>query len=126
MHDNFLLAMPNECCGLLAGRVSADGAIGQVSAHYPLMNDLCSPTEFLSNADDMLAAVKDMRKKGIDILAVYHSHPDSEPIPSKRDLERNYSPTVINVIIGFTNDEVDMRAWWLDETAFAPAEFEVG
>jgi proteasome lid subunit RPN8/RPN11 len=74
---------PNECCGLLGGTISGDdNAIGRVSRRYPLVNALASPVEYLSEPTGMFRAVRDMRQQGIEVLAVYHSHPSSEPVPS--------------------------------------------
>jgi proteasome lid subunit RPN8/RPN11 len=101
---------PYECCGLLAGRISEDGSVAIAVKRYPLRNELESETEFLSDAREMLAAVKEMRREGIDVVAVYHSHPSSEPVPSRRDLERNYSERVVNLIIGPGGEA---RGWWL-------------
>ena len=95
---------PRECCGLLAG---AHGA----THRYPLRNALASETEFLSEAADMIAAVKDMRANGTRILAVYHSHPASAPVPSKKDIERNYARDVLSVIVGPGGE---VRAWRID------------
>jgi len=120
-----IAGLPNECCGLLAGPIDDDGARGEATAHYALTNELQSPTEFLSDSREMLTAVKDMRQKGIDILAIYHSHPASKPIPSKLDLERNYGSCVINLIIGLKNDSPDVQAWWLNESGFDLAQWEL-
>jgi [CysO sulfur-carrier protein]-S-L-cysteine hydrolase len=102
-------ALPAEGCGLLAGTV-ADG-VGRVTLHLPLVNALESPTEYESDPRSMFAAHKAMRTAGVDVLAVYHSHPASPPVPSRRDRDRNYSETVANLIVGMTNEEA--RAWWL-------------
>ena len=51
--------LPNECCGLLAGRV-ADG-VGRVEMRYPLVNELTSPVEYSAEAMSLFAAFKDMR-----------------------------------------------------------------
>jgi hypothetical protein len=40
----------------------------------------------------MFGAERDRRRCGLDVLAVYSSRPISEPVPSRTDLERNYSP----------------------------------
>jgi len=120
LEDNARTTAPNECCGLLAGVIHE--GVGTVSAHYPLSNSLASETEFLSEPTEMLAAVKDMRKKGIDVLAVYHSHPTSEPVPSRKDLERSYSEAAMNLIIG--PDFSEIRGWWLMGQSYEPAEFE--
>jgi proteasome lid subunit RPN8/RPN11 len=119
-----LTELPAECCGLLAGRVSADGAIGAVTHHYPLVNELKSPTECLSDATSGFSAEKAMRAEGTYPLAAYHSHPTSDPVPSRKDLERNYSPRVVTLIIG-TKQTPEVRAWWLTETDYREAEWEV-
>jgi proteasome lid subunit RPN8/RPN11 len=118
---------PNECCGLFAGVVEdgPSGPVGRVVRRYPLRNAAASPEEFLSDGDDMFAAWRDWRRLGIDILAVYHSHPTSEPIPSRRDRERNYGPDVVNLIVSLTADPPVVRAWWLTETEAREAEWEV-
>jgi len=114
--------LPNECCGLLAGVIADD--IGRVSEHFPIRNDRASPTEYESNPRDMLAAVRAMRVAGTEVLAIYHSHPTSAPVPSRKDLARNFwGETVAHVIIGMSGSDPEVRAWWLTETDYRPAEF---
>jgi [CysO sulfur-carrier protein]-S-L-cysteine hydrolase len=115
--------LPAECCGLLAGTV-ADG-IGRVAQHLPLVNATSSPTEYESEPRSMLAAHKAMRAAGTDVLAVYHSHPTSDPIPSRRDRERNYGEQIVNLIIGLRTTEPDVRGWWLTADAAREAGWDV-
>ena len=113
--------LPNECCGLLAGQI-ADGA-GVASASFPIGNDAASSSEYETNARDMLRAFRAMRERGIELLAIYHSHPMSEPLPSGRDIERNtYGESVAHVIVGFAAKEPQVRAWWLGENGSREAE----
>jgi proteasome lid subunit RPN8/RPN11 len=114
---------PNECCGLLAGRVE-DG-VGRVEARYPLVNETASPIEFNADPRSMLRAFKDMRARGIRELAIYHSHPTAPPIPSKVDLARNYSTEVMSLIIGLSEDRPVMRGWWLQEDCFQEATWKI-
>ena len=96
--------LPNECCGLLAGRIvelvsgfSGDFMrIGVVERRYPLTNELASPAEYLSRPPEMFEACRSLRQLEIEVLAVYHSHPLTEPVPSRKDLEWNYSKEVMN------------------------------
>lgn len=115
--------LPNECCGLLAGCI-ADG-IGRVVVRYPLINSDASPREFLSQPESMFAADRDIHQRGLDLLAIYHSHPTSEPIPSKTDLERNYSPDVVNFIITLMKPAPSMCGWWLTDSNYRAAEWDL-
>jgi proteasome lid subunit RPN8/RPN11 len=113
--------VPVECCGLLAG--SPDG---RVSLHFPIRNDLASSTEYLTNARDMLAASKTVRAAGAEILAVYHSHPTSPPVPSAKDIAGNHwGDAVLHLIVGLSEDEPDVRAWHIAGGAYSAADWAV-
>jgi proteasome lid subunit RPN8/RPN11 len=114
---------PLECCGVFAGIV-VEG-VGRVVARYPLANAAASPTEYESDGRAMFDAWRDMRERGIDVLAVYHSHPTSPPVPSRTDLARNYSEGVVNLIIGLHAVQPDVRGWWLTREEYREAEWEV-
>lgn len=135
-----LSELPNECCGLFAGRMDQSGAddrteeAGRVAIDVPviraerryvLVNESASPVEFTSDPRSMLTAVRDMRDRGIDIVAVYHSHPTSRPIPSRKDLERNLLPGAMCLIISLAGEQPEVRAWWLSETSYDAAPFEI-
>jgi [CysO sulfur-carrier protein]-S-L-cysteine hydrolase len=116
--------LPNECCGLLAGVIA--GGIGTVSHWFPLPNIAKPPTtEFLSEPRAMLAADKAIRAAALDVLAVYHSHPASPPVPSRKDRERNFSESVMNLIISLQQGQPDVRAWWLTESDYCEGQWEV-
>jgi proteasome lid subunit RPN8/RPN11 len=128
--------LPNECCGLLAGRIQESGVQGQdddrtnqqvvrVVRRYALVNAAASQTEYLSDPRGMFEAVRDMRRLGLEIVAIYHSHPTSAPVPSHTDLERNYSPDVMNFIISLQDGNPQMRGWWLEEHNFHEADWRL-
>ena len=113
--------LPNECCGLLAGRI--ENGVGRVEIRYPLVNERASPREYFAAPFD---AHKDMRDKSIDILAIYHSHPTSEPVPSKKDLADNFHGNcVVHFIIGLFGGAPIVRGWWLTETDFVEANWQI-
>lgn len=113
---------PNECCGLLAGTPD-----GPATHHFPIRNDLASPTEYLTNARDMLAASKAARAAGVEFLAVYHSHPASAPVPSAKDVAGNHwGDAVVHLIIGLAGAEPDVRAWAIADGGAAETEWAVG
>jgi proteasome lid subunit RPN8/RPN11 len=112
---------PNECCGLLAGKV-VEG-VGRVERHYPLVNAAASPVLYESEPRSMFEAVRAMMREGLDVLAIYHSHPSSPPIPSKTDLARNYSEDVVNLIVSLTSEPPLVRGWWLTADDYREAEW---
>ncbi len=121
--------LPNECCGLLAGTFGTDGT-ARAHHRYPLVNALASPSEYFAEAKGMLAAHRDMRANGWELLAVYHSHPTSAPFPSRKDRERyeEVRPVlgeVIHVIISLAEPSPDVRLWWLTEDESLPALYEL-
>jgi proteasome lid subunit RPN8/RPN11 len=116
---------PLECCGLLAGvREMRDAPIGRVLRRYPLVNQAASRVEFLSEPRSLLDAVRDIDRQGLEVLAIYHSHPTSAPIPSRTDLARNWSEDVVNVIVSLVTDPPTVRAWWLTAESYREAEWE--
>ena len=128
LHDEMiaqaLREAPNECCGLFAG-VVRDGT-AQVERIYPLLNAAASPVLYESDPRSMLDAYRDMTARGLDVVAVYHSHPTSAPVPSKTDLERNYSEEVVNLIVSLAVDPPLVRGWWLTATEYREAAWEMG
>lgn len=120
--------LPHECCGLLAGILDAadpERPAGRVLRRYPLANALASPKEYESDPKGLFAAFKDMRKEGLEHLAIYHSHPTSEPVPSQTDRARNWYGTEVMHLIIALQGEPAVRGWWIGETEVREAEWAV-
>jgi proteasome lid subunit RPN8/RPN11 len=121
--------LPNECCGLLAGTIGADG-IARIERRFPMVNALASPIAFEWEPKTQFAAVRDMRPLGIEMLAIYHSHPTSDPIPSKKD-RASYAEArpllgdVMHFIVGLRESPPQVRGWWLERDASREADWEV-
>jgi proteasome lid subunit RPN8/RPN11 len=117
---------PNECCGLLAGKNEPDGFVKYVTHSYPLVNELARPTAYRSEPRSILAAYKDIDRRGLDVVGVYHSHPTVPPNPSNTDLANNsLGDQVVHVIISLTTDPPTLKAWRLFETNYEAAEWEL-
>ncbi len=115
---------PLECCGLLAGRVKDGTAV--ITDRYKIDNAASSPTEYETDARQLLEAFRSMRERGIELLAIYHSHPTAKPVPSRRDIERNtYGTSVMHLIVSLAEAEPSVRAWWLDEADYREGELVV-
>ena len=123
MLDHARTELPNECVGFLAGTIV--DRVGTVSLFLPLGNALASPTAFRTEDTSLFAAAKTMRAADTDVLAIYHSHPTSAPIPSAKDLRDNsYGPNVIWLIISNQTEPPEVRGWWLDAD-YRPATWDV-
>lgn len=121
--------LPNECCGILAGTIDPDQGLACVRYRYPLVNALASPTRYLTEDRSLIAAHRAMRQQGADVLAFYHSHPTSDPVPSATDLEQHAESlwadcAVIHFIISLKSSPPRLQAWWLGQTDYCPAEWE--
>lgn len=127
MLDHARAQLPDECCGLLAAFPPlAPVYTAEVLERYPLVNAAASPVEFVSEARGMFEAMRAMHTCGTIVVAVYHSHPRAEAVPSRLDRERNYSPAVMNLIISLKDPAPCVRAWWLTERDHREAAFVIG
>jgi proteasome lid subunit RPN8/RPN11 len=76
---------PKEGCGLMIG---SDGLVQEA---VPLPNSYTGPQEdfFVIDPKDLHRVDRESREKGLDVLGVFHSHPDCDAYFSKRDLEHS-------------------------------------
>ena len=104
-------ATPFECCGLIGG--SNDRA----TSIYPLRNVASNPEiTYEAAPEELFAAQRQMRQRGEQLLAIYHSHPRStEPVPSETDVRLAYYPSATYLIIGVGGAKPIMRGFRLSE-----------
>ncbi|CAN5839181.1 M67 family metallopeptidase [soil metagenome] len=96
---------PYEVCGFLAG------ADGQVSRHYEIPNAARSMTFYTMDAKAMLQAMNDMDDRGIELIAIYHSHTHTEAFPSATDVELAAYPDAVYLIISLQDDTPIVRGY---------------
>lgn len=95
--------LPNEACGLIAGRV--DGEVKVVEKVYFLTNVDQSNEHFSLDPKEQLAAVKDMRANGLAPLGNWHSHPESPSRPSEEDKRLAYDSKASYMILSLMDRE---------------------
>ena len=103
---------PDECCGLIGGK--ADGTARSI---YSLRNVAAdSVVSYEAAPEDLFAAQKLMRQRGEELLAIYHSHPEShDPKPSETDVRLAYYPNAVYLIVGLAGPTPVMRAFRISE-----------
>lgn len=84
--------IPEEACGLLSGRD------GHITKAYPITNELHSPVRFRMKAEEQLKAFLEIEKDGVELLAIYHSHPQGPGFPSITDLVEFEYPDVVSLV----------------------------
>ena len=97
--------LPNEARGYLAG------SDGEVTYSYQLTNVDHSPEHFSFDPSEQFKAVKDARNKGLQILANYHSHPETPSRPSQEDIRLAYDPEIGYVIISLAAAEPVVKSF---------------
>jgi proteasome lid subunit RPN8/RPN11 len=93
MRDQVARWAPEEACGLLAGQTQ-----GQVEKVFPVANRLHSPSRFEMDPHEQLRAFIDIETAGLELLAIYHSHPLGPAEPSPTDFAEFAYPGVVYLI----------------------------
>jgi proteasome lid subunit RPN8/RPN11 len=115
---------PEECCGIMVGKLLANGE-KTVEELLPITNARESENRhnrFLITPDDLMRGELAARKKKLDVVGFYHSHPDHPAVPSEFDREHAW-PTYSYVIVAVAKAVAgDLLSWELkhDRTRFNP------
>jgi proteasome lid subunit RPN8/RPN11 len=99
MLDAAARANPLEACGLLGG----DG--DSVKEFYHLTNTDASSDHYNMSPGEQFAAIKDMREKGISMIGIWHSHPETPARMSEEDKRLALTPGVTYVILSLAGSE---------------------
>lgn len=115
------LARPQEACGLLVGRGE------RVEAIIPIQNSAADPAHnYRLNEDAYIRALFQAQRGGQSLLAFYHSHPASAPIPSSEDIRQATYPHTPYLIIGFPGSQAALAAWLLRPDQVERVDLHIG
>jgi proteasome lid subunit RPN8/RPN11 len=114
---------PNECCGAMLGSAGGDrkqvrvalrldnAAVGSQQAYYEL------------RPEDLLRADREARERKMDLIGIYHSHPDCDAYFSQTDL-KNSCPWYSFVVMSIRKGRFDHANSWLPNAEQTAAEKE--
>src|ERR1044072_1784743 len=107
---------PNECCGFLYGNEDSNGRRIITQARVVTnVKDGDKRRRFEISAHDYLEAERYAEEQQIELLGVYHSHPDHPAIPSEHD-RAAAQPFFSYLIISVNNKEPGpIRSWRLND-----------
>ncbi|MGK7890872.1 MAG: M67 family metallopeptidase [Leptolyngbyaceae cyanobacterium] len=137
---------PEECCGILLGRMDLAAEVTRTVVEvWPVTNawgdeaktaiaplddrsaqNLTAERRYWIDPKELLAAQKAGRERGLQIIGIYHSHPDHPAVPSECDRTlawSDYSYIIVSVPDG---KATDVLSWTLDEDRqFQPETLQV-
>lgn len=124
IHDDLIdharEGFPLEVCGILGG------AGEDISAIYRMNNADASNEHFMMEPKEQFAVVKDLRSKGLAMLAVYHSHPETPARPSEEDIRLALTPGVSHVIVSLADSQqATVKSFKIDNGIVTPESIEL-
>jgi proteasome lid subunit RPN8/RPN11 len=104
---------PFETCGLLIGRAGDERIeVERVTAAANLRSER-STDRYLVDPDAWLAADEAARRDGLDVVGIWHSHPDCPARPSTTDLEAAWEGYSYLIVAVTGEGDFDFRSWRL-------------
>jgi proteasome lid subunit RPN8/RPN11 len=96
-------AYPLECCGLLVGTAEGELRVALEAPRAANLETERPADRYTLDPNAFVEADRDARARGLDVVGIYHSHPDHPSRPSTLDLERaweGYSYLIVEVTRG--------------------------
>jgi proteasome lid subunit RPN8/RPN11 len=123
MIDHAEADYPRECCGLILG-------VGdRVVAIEPMVNVWVGEAghsvrdRYAIDPAEMLGVMKRSRDQGLEVIGIYHSHPDHPAVPSECDRAAAW-PQYRYVILSVAQGKVvDWGVWVLEDEVFVAIDF---
>lgn len=98
---------PLEACGLLAGK---DNSVEKV---FLITNQAQSPVRFRMDPTEQLQALEWIDSNGMDLLAIFHSHPAGPETVSVTDIEEAAYP-VVHIVVSRKNKSWQARGFRIE------------
>jgi [CysO sulfur-carrier protein]-S-L-cysteine hydrolase len=117
--DHCMEERPLEACGILVGQA------GVVARGYATDNKLRSPVLYEVDERQLFQILKEMDREKEEILAIYHSHTETDPMPSKTDIQKAHWPESFYMIVSLKDPKPRVRAYRIIDGQAHPAEIGV-
>lgn len=92
MREHVAEQAPIEACGLLGGAKS------RVQLVVPIRNTAESQVRYRMDPAEQVSALFGFEERGIELVAIYHSHPAGPPGPSSIDIREHAYPEALQLI----------------------------
>ena len=124
-------AYPHEACGLILGHTEeGEDEIVFICRDLRRARNLSdNPYRFKLSPEDFMKIQDEADKLGLEIIGVYHTHPDHPPIASQFDLESAIDGLFYIIMSVHHGKPGDSKGWILDaegeKRKFVEAEIQV-
>lgn len=114
---------PNECCGAMLGHIQGDRKTVQEA--IPLENASSGEQRqyYELRPQDLLSAEEAARQRGLDLIGIFHSHPDCDAYFSQTDL-RNSCPWYSFIVLSIKDGKFDHANSFLPDSDQTRADRE--
>jgi proteasome lid subunit RPN8/RPN11 len=103
---------PNECCGAMLGNIADETKTVRVAMRLDNAFEGAQAARYELRPEDLLAADKAARERKMDLIGIYHSHPDCDAYFSQTDL-KNSCPWYSFVVLSIQKGEFNHANSWL-------------
>jgi proteasome lid subunit RPN8/RPN11 len=94
-----------------------------VTEVYPLPNTEQSPVRYLADPQAQLDAMLAIEESGLEIVGIYHSHPDAPAFPSPTDVAMAAYPNAVHLIISLMEGKQPVfGAFWIRNGEITPVD----
>jgi len=114
---------PNECCGAMLGNIANEGKTVSIALQLDNAYTGERGSRYELRPEDLLRADKEARSRNLDLVGIYHSHPDCDAYFSETDLQ-NSCPWYSFVVLSIRNGVFDHANSWLPDAEQTKAERE--
>lgn len=111
--------LPEEVCGYLAGTGR------EATRQFKLTNIDHSNEHFSFDPKEQFQVVREARKAGLEILANYHSHPETPARPSQEDIRLAFDPNISYVIVSLAAELPDVKAFRIQNGEVEKEEIQI-
>jgi len=108
---------PHEACGLLIGSVAEGRTVVERAALARNLDRERAHDRYELDPADHLRAERTARAEGLDVVGIWHTHPDHPARPSRTDFERAW-PGWSYLIASVGRGGLELRSWRLEDDAF--------
>ena len=115
--DHARIHLPYESCGLLAGTAN------KINSFWRLENELKSDRRFFVEKKIVEKTLMQIAERKENVIAAYHSHPTTAPIPSSYDIFSHPDHNIKMMIVSFKSEPPIIKCYHILESIYTECPF---